>query len=257
MHKKLCAYVKTRVDSETVEWGEAMNEKKVERAIFLAAGKGTRMSPVTDYLPKPLVRVHGKRIIDTLLDAVLHAGIEEIYIVRGYMSEKFDELKRDYPQIVFIENPDYMFANNISSIVKAGQLVENAYIIESDLFLRNPALLISAQQESNYLAIPVRKTDDWCFFMGNDGYIRKLGIGGENCEQMVGISYWTAEDGKKLTRRAKEVYHMKDGANKYWDQVALELYASEFRVRVRECSAQDVVEIDTFEELKALDTSYR
>ena len=93
--------------------------------------------------------------------------------------------------------------------------------------------------------------------MGNDGYIRKLSIGGENCEQMVGISYWTVEDGKKLARRAKEIYHMEGGASRYWDQVALELYASEFRIRVRECSAQDVVEIDTFEELKALDASYR
>ena len=57
----------------------------VQRAVFLAAGKGTRMAPLTDTVPKPLVKVHGKSIITTLLDAVMMAGIEEIYIVRGYL----------------------------------------------------------------------------------------------------------------------------------------------------------------------------
>ena len=57
----------------------------VQRAVFLAAGKGTRMAPLTDTVPKPLVKVHGKPIITTLLDAVMMAGIEEIYIVRGYL----------------------------------------------------------------------------------------------------------------------------------------------------------------------------
>ena len=80
---------------------------KVERAIFLAAGMGSRLAPVTDVVPKPLVKVNGRRIIETLLDAVLAAGIEEIYLVRGYHGEVFDILLQEYPMILFIENPDY------------------------------------------------------------------------------------------------------------------------------------------------------
>ena len=56
---------------------------RVKRAVFLAAGFGYRLVPVTLNTPKPLVRVKGTRMIDTLLDAVVRAGIEEIYIVRG------------------------------------------------------------------------------------------------------------------------------------------------------------------------------
>ncbi len=58
---------------------------RARRAVFLAAGFGSRMLPITINTPKPLVRVHGKRIIDTLLDAVIAAGITDIYIVNGYL----------------------------------------------------------------------------------------------------------------------------------------------------------------------------
>ena len=230
---------------------------KVKRAIFLAAGKGTRMAPLTDTLPKPLVMVHGRAIIATLLDAVVAAGLEEIYLVRGYLGEKFDCLLKDYPQIRFIDNPDFDTANNISSIVAVADYLENAYIIESDLLLSNPALITAEQEASNYLAIPKDKTDDWCFYTDETGVIRKMAVGGENCQQMVGISYWTAEDGARLAKRAKELYA--DAANRqlYWDEIALDRFLPEFRIQTRLCQQNDIVEIDTLAELQALDASYK
>ena len=69
---------------------EALEPYRVKRAVFLAAGFGSRMVPITFNTPKPLVRVHGVRIIDTLLDAVVAAGIPEIVVVRGYLGEQFD-----------------------------------------------------------------------------------------------------------------------------------------------------------------------
>lgn len=103
---------------------------KVQRAVFLAAGKGSRLAPVTDTLPKPLVEVKGRRIIDSLLDAVLAAGIREIYLVLGYRKEAFSVLLEKYPGLRFIENPDFEEANNISSVAYAGNLLSNAYVIE-------------------------------------------------------------------------------------------------------------------------------
>ena len=72
---------------------------KVKRAIFLAAGFGSRMVPVTLNTPKPMVKVNGKRISETLLDAVVDVGIEEIIIVTGYLSEQFELLLKKYPNI--------------------------------------------------------------------------------------------------------------------------------------------------------------
>ena len=230
---------------------------KVERAIFLAAGMGSRLAPITDEIPKPLVKVNGRRIIETLLDAVLAADIEEVYLVRGYRGEKFDVLLQDYPMISFIDNPDYEIANNISSVHCAGALVKNAYIIESDLMLSNPRLIMSQQDESNYLSIPMEKTDDWCFYLGEDGYINRMVVGGSNCEQMVGISYWTEKDGIRLAERTAELYSNLENRQLYWDEVALDKFLPEFRLRTRHCTRADVVEIDTLKELQEIDSSYR
>lgn len=60
---------------------DALEPYRVKRAIFLAAGFGSRMVPITLNTPKPLVLVKGKRIIETLLDAVIKAEIPEIIIV--------------------------------------------------------------------------------------------------------------------------------------------------------------------------------
>lgn len=46
-------------------------------------------------------------IIDRLIDACLEAGIDEIYIVRGYLAEQFDQLLYKYPMVKFLENPLY------------------------------------------------------------------------------------------------------------------------------------------------------
>ena len=95
----------------------ALEPYRVKRIVFIAAGFGTRLVPITLNTPKPLVRVKGIRIIDTMLDAAVAAGIEEIIIVRGYLSEQFDQLLYKYPNIKFIENPAYNEANNISSVI--------------------------------------------------------------------------------------------------------------------------------------------
>ena len=65
----------------------ALEPYRAKRAIFIAAGFGSRLVPITFNTPKPLVRVHGQRIIDGLIDACLDAGINEIYIVRGYLAD--------------------------------------------------------------------------------------------------------------------------------------------------------------------------
>lgn len=234
---------------------EALEPYRVRRAVFIAAGFGSRLVPITLNTPKPLVRVKGQRIIDSLLDAVVAAGIKEIYIVRGYLSEQFDQLLYKYPMIKFIENPAYNEANNISSVMCARYLLQNAYIFEADLLLYNPALITKYQYATNYLAVPVKMTDDWCFTVKN-GIITGLHVGGTDCCHMFGISYWDAEDGAKLAGHVEKVYNSPGGKERYWDQVALDYYLPEYKIGIRPCTFDDIVEIDTFRELKKLDETY-
>ena len=59
-------------------------------AIVLAAGKGTRLKPLTDNIPKPLVRVGGKTLLDHIVES-LPSAVEEVIFVTGYMEEKIKE----------------------------------------------------------------------------------------------------------------------------------------------------------------------
>jgi CTP:phosphocholine cytidylyltransferase-like protein len=222
----------------------------------MAAGFGSRLVPITLNTPKPLVRVKGKRIIDSLLDAVVSAGIEEIYLVRGYLSEQFDQLLKKYPGIVFIENSVYNETNNISSAYCARHLFANSYVFESDLLLYNPKLITKYQYSSNYLGVPTEMTEDWCFITDNAGYIKRLGLGGTDCYHMFGISYWNTEDGTRLQSDIERVYAMPGGKERYWDQVIFDYSLDHYKIAVRPCTFSDVIEIDTFNELKQIDSNY-
>ena len=235
----------------------ALEPYRAKRAIFIAAGFGTRLVPITLNTPKPLVRVHGVRIIDRLIDACLEAGIDEIYIVRGYLGELFDQLLYKYPMIKFLENPVYNEANNISSSLVARYMLSNAYVFEADLLISNPSIIRKYHYTSDFLGIKKERSDDWCFKV-KDGMILEEKVGGEGSDiwQMVGISYWNEADGHKLSQDIQDVYQSPGGKERYWEQVPLVYRKEHYQVAVRECHDEDIVEIDTFNELKAIDKTY-
>ena len=228
---------------------------KVKRAIFLAAGFGSRLVPITLDTPKPLVEVNGKRMIETLLDAVIKVGIEEIVIVTGYLSDKFEILKKKYPNIKFVYNKNYNEANNISSAYVVKDLFQNAYVLESDLILYNQDLIRKYEYFSNFVGKKVEQTDDWCFDVKNN-IIVKQKIGGTNCFQMYGICFLNNYDGKELGNDIATVYNMPGGKEKYWEQVMLDVFKDKYKIHVRNCQEGDIIEIDTFNELKLIDNTY-
>jgi L-glutamine-phosphate cytidylyltransferase len=235
----------------------ALEPYRCKRAVFIAAGFGSRLVPITLNTPKPLVRVQGVRIIDRLIDACLAAGIDEIYIVRGYLAELFDQLLYKYPTVKFLENPVYNEANNISSSLVARYMLSNAYVFEADLLISNPKIIKKYHYTSDFLAIKKDRSDDWCFRV-KDGIIQQQMVGGEGDDiwQMVGISYWNEADGHKLSQDIADVYAAPGGKERYWEQVPLNYRREHYRVEVAPCTEEDIVEIDTFKELKAIDKTY-
>ena len=228
---------------------------RVRKAIILAAGFGQRLAPVTLDTPKPLVKVKGVRILDTLLDALLAKGITNITIVRGYKKEQFDELLEKYPTVRFVDNPEFNLANNISSLVHAIDRIDRCYICEADLIINNPDIIRTYEYRSVYYGTKVAETDDWCFSLKNgapDDYRR----GGTDCYQGIGISYWDAEDCEKLKTDLLKVYNSRGGRENLWEMVPLKIMRRNYKPEIHECSPADVTEIDTFPELIAVDATY-
>ena len=96
---------------------------------------------------------------------------------------------------------------------------------------------------------------------GYDRYLRSaieagrpvLGI----CIGMQLLFDWSAEDGAKLCEDIARAYESEGGHDRYWEQVPLVFFKDRYKVAVRECRAEDIVEIDTFDELCQLDPSYK
>lgn len=251
-------YEKKAIDNDnmiTDKGLELLEPYRVKRAIFLAAGFGSRMVPITLNTPKPLVLVHGKKIIETLLDACVEAEIEDIVLVTGYLSDQFDILLKKYPNIRFVKNDKYNEANNISSAHLVRDLFDNAYVLESDLVLYNKNLIRKYEYQSNFLGKWVNRTDDWCFDTKN-GVITNQKIGGYNCYQMYGISYYSSEYQEQIEKDIDMVFNSPGGKEKYWEQVLLDVCKNNYKIYVRECYDGDIIEIDTFNELKQIDKTY-
>lgn len=235
---------------------EALEPYRVKRAIFLAAGFGSRLVPVTLSTPKPLIQVNGNRLIDRLIDAVIDAGIEEVVIVRGYLKDSFEALRVKYPQIRFIDNDGYNKANNISSAYLVRDILDNALVLESDLLLYNSKIIRKYEYRSMYMGIPMAESDDWILETEGD-LIVDIGITGTNTNQMVGISYWNQDDAKTLSEDLKRAFESKSGKQLYWDEVALRYNREKYKIYLRKVTLEDIVEIDTFAELCEIDERYK
>lgn len=234
------------------------NHNKIERAIIMAAGIGTRLQPVTLATPKPLVKVNGVRMIDTVIDALHKNGINEIYIVVGYLKEQFGVLKEKYNNITLIDNPYYDTCNNISSLYVAREHIHNTIILDGDQIIYNHEILSPEFNCSGYNCVWTEdKTDEWILDV-KDGVVTHCSrTGGMKGWRLYSVSRWSNEDGKKLKRHLEIEFEEKKNTQIYWDDVALFCYPQDYKLGIYKMNDKDMVEIDNFQELINIDNSYQ
>ena len=231
---------------------------KVKQAVIVAAGIGKRMRPLTLTTPKPLVKVNGKRMIDTVIEALHVNGITDIHIVVGYLKEQFAVLPEAYPGVQLIENPYYETCNNISSLYAARDYLEDAIILDGDQIIYDPSILSADFERSGYNAIWTDEpTDEWLMDV-QDGIVKSCSrTGGAHGWQLFSISRWTAEDGRKLKKHLETEFAKKHNDQIYWYDLAMFVYPEEYMLGIREMHAGAILEIDSLQELAEIDPSYR
>lgn len=83
---------------------------RLKKAMVFAAGKGTRMRPLTDTHPKPLIEVAGKALLDHALDPLAKAGIAEAVVNTHYLADQIaaHTARRRAPRITISHEPDLL-----------------------------------------------------------------------------------------------------------------------------------------------------
>lgn len=226
-----------------------MSNKKTNSAIILAAGFGMRMVPINTQIPKGLLEVNGEPLIERIIKQLQEKDINEIYIVVGFMKESYYYLKAKYG-VKIIENDEFQDKNNLYSLSLALDYISSTYIIPCDIWCKeNP--FKKYETSSWYMVSDL--VDDNSFVRLNYRKelicVPKYKAG----NAMIGIAYINKSDEKVfknlISKFASDSKHDAD----FWESALCQ--NRKFIIPARVVSMQDVVEINTYEQLRELDSS--
>jgi choline kinase len=150
-------------------------------AVILAAGRGLRLRPHTDMLPKALLTVAGRPVIEHIFDALRSAGARRFVLATGYREDAFSALQVPAGcSLQYVANKRWSDTNSMYSLLLcAAELRNGGYIVEGDCcFDASLFANISKQaQTSLWFARPFSAGDDGCCLRADSaGIIRSLSI---------------------------------------------------------------------------------
>jgi 2-aminoethylphosphonate-pyruvate transaminase len=133
-------------------------------AVIMAAGMGTRFGSMTEERPKGFIEAGGKAMVVRSIETLISCGIERIIIGTGYLRECYEELAKQYPQIVCCFSPRYAETNSMYTLYNCRETVgdDDFLLLESDLVFERRAItaLMECPHPDVMLITPVTKFQD-------------------------------------------------------------------------------------------------
>ena len=218
-----------------------MEPFKVDGAVIIAAGFGSRFVPLTFETPKGLLEVFGERMIERQIRQLHEVGIHNITIVVGYLKEKFEYLIDKY-DVKLLYNPEYSNKNTLTTVYRARKVLEgkNMYLLSSDNWMRENmyhtyecgAWYSSVYKEGD--------TSEWSLSYNKKGRIQNVEIGGHDCYVMYGPVYMSSQ-WLAAFLPILEVYYTLPGTEQfYWENVMMELLNGTARKRIKEAGITNI-----------------
>lgn len=241
---KLKKYIDNKY--KITEFGLYLIEKnKPECAIILSAGVGLRMIPINTSIPKGLINVNNEILIERLIKQLLEVNIEQIYIIVGYMKEKFEYLIDKYG-VKLIVNPFYLDRNNLYSLSLAKNHLSNCYIVPSDLYFeKNP---FNKVEINSWYLVSDRISKSSNVYLNKKHELVKEK---KDCLKMIGLAYINVEISAILKNKLTKVVDNEVYNNCFWEEL---LYDKEKMIVYGKIIENEAVfEINTFEDLRKLD----
>jgi len=230
----------------TLKARREIKEKAPQNAIILAAGFGMRMVPINLSSPKALIEVKGERLIDRLINQIKAVGISDITVVVGFMKDSFEYLIDEYG-VDLVVNSDYATYNNLHSLALVSDRIHNTYIIPCDIWCRyNP---FERTELYSWYMVGNQNTKD-----SNVRVNRKTELvtipEKDAGNAMIGISYLLESEAGVVREKLRTLDDEKH-AEDFWETT---LYDKDrMIVQARVVSSLDIVEINTYEQLRDLD----
>lgn len=223
-------------------------EKAPKNAIILAAGFGMRMVPINTETPKGLLEIKGERLIERTIRQLHEVGITEIYVVVGFMKEQYEYLIDEYG-VDLIVAPDYATKNNLHSLKTAADHLSNSYIIPCDIWCeKNP---YSRNELYSWYMVSDLVDDDSTVRVNRkqELVVQKEQAGGN---AMIGICYLLETEAEIVRERLEELGRDSRYDGAFWEET---LYRKDrMIVTARVVHAADAVEINTYEQLREIDS---
>ena len=222
--------------------------RQPRQAVILAAGAGMRMIPLNMEVSKGLLEVNGEVLIERLIRQLQEVGIREIYVVVGFMKEKYEYLMDAYG-VGLIVNPEYALKNNLHSLYLAREHLTNAYVIPCDIWCsRNP---FSREELYSWYMVTDRFDHDSSVRVSHKGELIAVPKGTAG-NSMIGICYLTQPDSDTVCTRLEAMDAEPRYDDVFWEETLRD--KGRMIVPARLMDAGEIVSIKTFEQLRELDS---
>lgn len=219
-------------------------------AIILAAGMGTRLRPLTNEIPKCMVKVSGIPMVERQLQFLHKAGITDITLVSGYKAEKLDYLQESY-NVKIVFNERYDICNNIYSLYKVLNRFGDTWVIEGDVFMKENCFTRDIHQSTYFAKYHEHFEKEWGLVTDEKGRLVNINIGeGQGCV-MSGISYWVKDDALRISESILNILQKQDYKTLFWDHAVLPIYSS---MAISVSRFDEVFEIDNVKEWIEVET---
>lgn len=225
-----------------------LRARQPRQAVILAAGAGMRMIPLNMEVSKGLLEVNGEVLIERLIRQLQEVGIREIYVVVGFMKEKYEYLMDAYG-VELIVNPEYALKNNLHSLYLAREHLTNAYVIPCDSWCsHNP---FSQEELYSWYMVTDRFDHDSSVRVSHKGELMAVPKGTAG-NSMIGICYLTQPDSDTVCTRLEAMDAEPRYDDVFWEETLRD--KSRMIVPARLMDAREIVSIKTFEQLRELDS---
>jgi choline kinase len=235
--------------------------KENTKCVILAAGISSRLRPLTNDLPKCLLEVNGKTLLQRILNNVYAAGIHNIAIVVGYKAEKIREyLRVQFPQkrFRFILNPNYQTTNNAYSMFLArkflenqdGTITNNLLLLDSDLMFGEKLLLdFLSNNARDKIAVRIQgehDTEEIGVVINEEMDITHIGKNQQSSiGESIGIEYFSAQTTTVLFQALEQRVRSGRGRTEFYETSFQQIIDHGATLAMFDVGTHPVIEIDT------------